>query len=93
MQIGGSSGIGLATAQLAEKHGAKVVVGDINPLPTDAGKDILYVPLDVTSWDSQSNFFKKSYEKHGRIDHVFANAGKNARGILRQNRARQLTSP
>ncbi|KAF4537024.1 putative short-chain dehydrogenase reductase sdr protein [Lasiodiplodia theobromae] len=72
---GGSSGIGLATAQLAEKHGAKVVVGDINPLPTDAGKDILYVPLDVTSWDSQSNFFKKSYEKHGRIDHVFANAG------------------
>ncbi|OJD36627.1 short-chain dehydrogenase [Diplodia corticola] len=75
---GGASGIGLATGLLAEKHGAKVVVGDLNPLPNDEsieGKNILYLPLDVTSWESQSAFFKKAYEKHGRIDHVFANAG------------------
>ncbi|KAK7704031.1 hypothetical protein SLS57_010685 [Botryosphaeria dothidea] len=75
---GGASGIGLATALLAEQQGAKVVVGDINPLQSDKdieGKNILYVPLDVTSWASQSSFFKKAYELHGKIDHVFANAG------------------
>lgn len=56
-----------------------MVVGDINPLQSDKdieGKNILYVPLDVTSWASQSSFFKKAYELHGKIDHVFANAGK-----------------
>lgn len=75
----GCSGIGLATALLSADHGAKVVVGDINPLPSNPeieGKSIAYVPLDVTSWDSQSAFFKKAHELHGRIDHVLANAGK-----------------
>ncbi|EKG12875.1 Short-chain dehydrogenase/reductase SDR [Macrophomina phaseolina MS6] len=72
---GGSSGIGLKTAFLAEQQGAKVVVGDINPLTADVeGRNIVYVPLDVTSWPSQSEYFRKAYELHGRIDHVFANA-------------------
>ncbi|EOD43767.1 putative short-chain dehydrogenase reductase sdr protein [Neofusicoccum parvum UCRNP2] len=75
---GGCSGIGLATGLLAEENGAKVVVGDINPLPADVkieGRNVTYLPLDVTSWDSQTSFFKKANELHGRIDHVFANAG------------------
>ncbi|KAK7534703.1 putative oxidoreductase,short chain dehydrogenase [Phyllosticta citribraziliensis] len=73
---GGASGIGLATALLCIKNGAKVVVGDRNPLPADAvQRNLSYVSLDVTSWESLSAAFKEVLKQHGRVDHVFANAG------------------
>lgn len=73
---GGASGIGLATALLCIKNGAKVVVGDRNPLSTDVvQQNLSYVPLDVSSWESLSAAFKEGLKQHGRIDHVFANAG------------------
>jgi NAD(P)-dependent dehydrogenase (short-subunit alcohol dehydrogenase family) len=34
-----------------------------------------FVELDVTSWKSLVSLFKDTYEKYGRIDVVFANAG------------------
>ncbi|GME48532.1 short-chain dehydrogenase reductase sdr protein [Neofusicoccum parvum] len=73
---GGSSGIGLATVSLALKMGAKVVMGDLNPPPPKIeNPDMTFVPLDVTSWEALSGLFEKAIELHGRIDHVFANAG------------------
>ncbi|KAK8210408.1 hypothetical protein IWZ01DRAFT_278313 [Phyllosticta capitalensis] len=73
---GGASGIGLATALLCTKLGAKVVVGDRSPLPTDVTQpNLSHVPLDVSSWQSLSAAFKEVVKLHGRIDHVFANAG------------------
>ncbi|EOD51813.1 putative short-chain dehydrogenase reductase sdr protein [Neofusicoccum parvum UCRNP2] len=56
--------------------GAKVVMGDLNPPPPKIeSPDMTFVPLDVTSWEALSGLFEKAIELHGRIDHVFANAG------------------
>lgn len=50
--------------------------GDLNP-PAVAidNSNLIYVPTDVTSWAQLSNLFEGTYKVHGRIDHVFANAG------------------
>ncbi|GME23929.1 Short-chain dehydrogenase reductase sdr protein [Neofusicoccum parvum] len=73
---GGSSGIGLAAVKLAVQSGAKVVVGDVNPLPAaEQNPSINFVSTDVTSWDSVTALFEAAQKLHGRVDHVFANAG------------------
>jgi NAD(P)-dependent dehydrogenase (short-subunit alcohol dehydrogenase family) len=73
---GGSSGIGLATARLLLDLGAKVVMGDLHHPPDDlSSQNLTYMPLDVTNWKQLCAVFKKTVEVHGRIDHVFANAG------------------
>lgn len=51
-------------------------MGDLNPPPASIeNPDMAFVPLDVTSWDALSGLFQEAFDKHGRIDHVFANAG------------------
>ena len=72
---GGSSGIGLATTKLFLSLGAKVVVGDQNPCPLDASSELTFQQVDVREWKSQLDLFKKAVEVHGKVDHVFANAG------------------
>lgn len=71
---GGSSGIGLATAELLLKHGATVVIGDLNP-PAISHPSLTFQRTDVTSWSDLSNLFKQVKQTHSTIDHVFANAG------------------
>ncbi|KAI1841514.1 hypothetical protein JX265_013479 [Neoarthrinium moseri] len=74
---GGSFGIGLATANLLLSLGASVVNGDIQP-PAEAeshGGALTFVETDVTRWADLVALFRKAKEVHGRIDHVFANAG------------------
>jgi NAD(P)-dependent dehydrogenase (short-subunit alcohol dehydrogenase family) len=66
--------VGLGTARVLLSHGAKVVVGDINECP-EKNPDLTYEHLDTSSWESNVKFFKKAIEVHGKIDHVFANAG------------------
>ena len=74
---GGSSGIGKATAQLCLNLGANVVVGDLNPPqdPFENSDKLMFLQVDVTSWESLRNMFVQANERFGRIDHVFANAG------------------
>lgn len=86
---GGSSGIGLATVRLLLRLNAKVVVGDRNSPPEDVASSVLYVKVDVISWEDQRLMFQMAYEVHGRIDHVFANAGKSPGREL--GRSRPLT--
>ena len=71
---GCSSGIGLATVKLCLNAGAKVVGGDVNPCP-HSSDSLIYARVDVTDWKSQAALFKKAIEAHGRVDHIFANAG------------------
>lgn len=71
---GGSSGIGLATTKLLLSLGCFVVAGDLAPSPiTDAALTSLIT--NVTSWPDLLTLFKTAVAKHGRVDHVLANAG------------------
>lgn len=72
---GGSSGIGLATVATLLSLGASVVNADINPPAEQPESSYTFVKTDVTVWADQVALFKKAKEIHGRVDHVFANAG------------------
>ncbi|KAJ5970501.1 uncharacterized protein N7479_000419 [Penicillium vulpinum] len=98
MELGGASGIGKATAELCLKHGAIVVIGDLNSLPSDleTSEKLKFIKLDVCSWESQRDAFIQIEEWFGRIDHVFANAGVGPTSNLLDNSLDengQLTPP
>ncbi|HEY7230999.1 MAG TPA: SDR family oxidoreductase [Pseudolabrys sp.] len=71
--VGGSSGIGLATAELARREGADVIIASRNAqrLKAAAGKiGATDIAADVTSDDSVADLFRKS----GPVDHVVVTA-------------------
>jgi NAD(P)-dependent dehydrogenase (short-subunit alcohol dehydrogenase family) len=71
--VGGSSGIGLATAELARKEGAEVVVASRNAERLKAAADRIgakAIVADVTSDDSVADLFRKC----GPVDHVVVTA-------------------
>ncbi|KAH3947671.1 hypothetical protein HBH70_145340 [Parastagonospora nodorum] len=85
---GGASGFGAAFVRHWAKHGATVIVGDINVQKGDAlcrdinkeltGKNkVHFVQCNVTDWQSQVNLFKEAVKlsPHGGLDTVVANAG------------------
>ena len=71
--IGGSSGIGLATAELAKAQGADVIIASRSAAKLDPVAERLKVtaiPTDVTSDQSVAELFKRT----GPIDHVVLTA-------------------
>ncbi|HEY0223807.1 MAG TPA: SDR family oxidoreductase [Pseudolabrys sp.] len=71
--VGGSSGIGLATAELAKREGADVIIASRNAERLQAAAAKLGVkgmPADVTDDDSIINLFKAC----GPVDHVIVSA-------------------
>jgi NAD(P)-dependent dehydrogenase (short-subunit alcohol dehydrogenase family) len=71
--VGGSSGIGLATAELAKRDGAEIVIASRNVERLKAAADKLgakAIPTDVTNDDSVVNLFKTC----GPVDHVVVTA-------------------
>jgi NAD(P)-dependent dehydrogenase (short-subunit alcohol dehydrogenase family) len=83
---GGSSGIGLATAKLFIKEGARVVitgrsrqkldeaVKEIKASDTTAGENIIAIPADIASIPDLENLYKKVNTTLGHIDILIANA-------------------
>ena len=71
--VGGSSGIGLSTAEMAKHEGADVIIASRNLQRLDAAADRLNaiaIPADVTSDDSVAKLFRNC----GPVDHVVVTA-------------------
>ena len=71
--VGGSSGIGLATAELAKSEGAEVVIASRNADRLKAAADKVgatAIPTDVTSDQSVTDLFRSC----GPVDHVVVTA-------------------
>ena len=71
--VGGSSGIGLATAELAKREGADVIIASRNAERLDAiaaRLNVKAIPADVTKDDDIANLFRRC----GPVDHVVVTA-------------------
>ena len=71
--VGGSSGIGLATAEMARREGADVIIAsrNVERLDKAAGTlNAIAIPADVTSDDSVAELFRRC----GPVDHVVVTA-------------------
>ena len=80
---GGISGLGRASAERFADEGAAVVVADVNQERGEnaakemsaGGASIEFLPVDVTSKDSQQTLFATVMARYGRLDTVMAAAG------------------
>ncbi|KAJ6353376.1 hypothetical protein OIU76_002401 [Salix suchowensis] len=78
---GGSSGIGESTARLFVKHGAKVVIADIqDELGHSVCKELepksaSFIHCDVTQEKDVENAVNTAVSKYGKLDIMFNNAG------------------
>lgn len=79
---GGAAGIGLETARLFVKEGARVALVDLREEDLKkaaeslgAAADVLTVAADVSSPDDAARYVRETVERFGRIDIFFNNAG------------------
>lgn len=82
---GGSSGIGLATAEKFMSHGAKVVIGDLNEEVSAGavetlrakgfGSQFAFRRVDVSNEDDVEALMNDAVEQFGKLDIAFNNAG------------------
>ncbi|PRQ32508.1 putative (+)-borneol dehydrogenase [Rosa chinensis] len=78
---GGASGIGLSTARLFSRHGAKVVIADVQD---DLGQSVCrylnpssttFIHCNVTNEKDVENAVNTATAKYGKLDIMFNNAG------------------
>jgi NAD(P)-dependent dehydrogenase (short-subunit alcohol dehydrogenase family) len=86
---GGSTGIGRATALLFARHGAKVVIGDVNPEGRETAKAIgreggaaLFVETDVRNASEVEDLVAAAVKTYGGLHCAFNNAGILPAGAL-----------
>ncbi|GAA6061058.1 hypothetical protein JCM10212_000101 [Sporobolomyces blumeae] len=80
---GSASGFGATYAKLVARHGAKVVLSDLDLLAVQtvvdeikaSGGDATGVACNVIDWDAQVRMFRHAIDTYGKIDIVVANAG------------------
>lgn len=84
---GGSSGIGLATAERLVREGATVYItgrrqAELDEAVKQIGDGVIPVQGDITVADDLDRTFASIAEGHGRLDILFANAGGGEFGAL-----------
>ncbi len=77
---GGASGIGKATGELFVRHGAKVVLGDIDAekgeaLATELGDQVVFQRTDVSRAGEVQALVDLAVKQFGGLDIMFNNAG------------------
>src|SRR5579862_2976198 len=75
---GGGGGIGLASARRLTSEGATVVIADLDPGAGQAAADEvggLFVRTDVADEGDVEKLFATAFERYGRVDVAFHNAG------------------
>ncbi|WP_025739839.1 SDR family NAD(P)-dependent oxidoreductase [Aquimarina pacifica] len=77
---GANSGIGLATAKLYLKEGAKVVLSGrrqeaLDEVASQLEGDFITIKADVSIADDNTRLIKEATQKYGKIDILFLNAG------------------
>jgi NAD(P)-dependent dehydrogenase (short-subunit alcohol dehydrogenase family) len=79
---GGSSGIGRATSIMFAQHGAKVVIGDVNPAGNETVEtikrekgDAVFVQTDVRDAAQVENLVEAAVKRYGGLHCAFNNAG------------------
>ena len=86
---GAASGIGRATAEVAAKRGARLVITDISPLDETiatikaGGGEIAHAKsFDITDVDAVTTFAQEVHNAHGSLDVVMNVAGISAWGAV-----------
>ena len=84
---GGSSGIGLATAKRFVDEGAFVFITgrrqeELDKAVDEIGHDVAAIQSDVTKLDDLDRLFEAVKKEKGRVDILFANAGRADIGAL-----------
>ncbi|KAF3183756.1 hypothetical protein TWF225_006214 [Orbilia oligospora] len=76
---GGSSGIGLSTAELLLSFSAKLTILDLNSPPSTStlhnNMSVLVITGDIRDWKYQRAAFTQAVKHHGELEGVFVNAG------------------
>lgn len=77
---GGARGIGEATVRLFARHGAKVVVADVedtlgNALADSLAPSVTYFHCDVSLEEDIQNLIESTISRYGQLDILFNNAG------------------
>ncbi|KAF5772880.1 putative secoisolariciresinol dehydrogenase [Helianthus annuus] len=81
---GGASGFGESTVRLFAKHGAKVLIADVQDerghslckeLASESNNDVVYVHCDVTQESDVKNVVDTAISEFGKLDIMFNNAG------------------
>lgn len=77
---GGGSGMGFAVAQKLVEENWSVTIVDLNEddglqAVQSLGQQASFVKADVVKYEEQLEAFEKTFNTHGRLDFVFANAG------------------
>ncbi|KAL2509819.1 Short-chain dehydrogenase reductase 2a [Forsythia ovata] len=77
---GGARGIGEATVRLFARHGAKVVIADVediagNALANSLGASVSFIHCDVSLEKDVEDLIDSTVSRYGRLDILFNNAG------------------
>ncbi|XP_062165666.1 short-chain dehydrogenase reductase 2a-like isoform X1 [Alnus glutinosa] len=77
---GGARGIGEATVRLFARHGAKVVIADVEDtlgtaLADSLAPSVTYFHCDVSLEEDMENLIESTVSRYGQLDILFNNAG------------------